>query len=217
MSEGIYVVNSQNVTILDNRYQNITGPFERVGLNRANFVQLNNVTGALIDHNKGRCGDTEDIVSVYSSSNVTVEDNHFEGVSVTTAGCLRWRSGSGSGIALGDSGNSANNIARRNTLLNVGQVGVFIAGGKNHKIEDNTVIGQQIPGSNVGAYVWLQGGGPCGGHSVARNVIRWTNAGGTANPFWNAGNCGTVSGLSPQTNTFAGQPTTIDPSWRVTL
>jgi len=26
-----------------------------------------------------------------------------------------------------------------------------------------------------------------------------------------------VSGLSPQTNTFAGQPTTIDPSWRVTL
>jgi len=194
VAEGIYALNSSNVNIIDNRYQNITGPYERVGLNRANFVQFNNVNSGLIDHNKGRCGDTEDIVSLYKTSNVVVEDNHFEGALANTTGCLAWRSTSGSGIALGDNGGS-NNIARRNILVNVGQVGMFIAGGTNHQMLDNIVIGQQRPSSNVGMYVWNQSStGACSGLTVAGNRVQFFRADGVSNPYWNAGNCGTLAG-----------------------
>lgn len=193
VSEVVYAVDSSNIIVIDNRYQNITGPYERVGLNRANFVQFNRVSGGLIDHNKGRCGDTEDIVSIYRSNNVVVEDNHFEGALTSTAGCLAWRSGSGSGIALGDDGGSSN-VARRNILVNVGQVGMFIAGGMNHRMEDNIVIGQQRPSTNVGMYVWNQSPAACSGLTVARNRVQFYRADGVSNPYWNAGNCGTISG-----------------------
>ena len=116
---------STNITIVDARYSNILGPHLRDGHNRGNFVQFNGVTGGLIDHNKGKGGDTEDVVSLYKSSSVIVEDNQFEGTN--------WTSTSGSGIAIGDGGGS-NNIARRNKLLNIGQVGVYIAGGTNNRI-----------------------------------------------------------------------------------
>lgn len=188
VAEGVYAVNSSNITIIDSRYSNITGPAQpRTGANVANFVQFNNVTGGLIARNKGKGGDTEDIVSIYKSSNVTVEDNHFEGTN--------WSSGSGSGIALGDDGGSGN-IARRNVLVNPGQVGAFIAGGTNHTIIDNIIIGETRPKSNVGVYVWNQYTPACSGNTVGGNRVFWKSASGTQNPYWNAGNCGAVAGSS---------------------
>ena len=186
VAEGVYALNSSNITVVDSRYQNITGPAQpRTGANVANFVQFNNVNGGLIARNKGKGGDTEDIVSVYQSSNVIVEDNHFEGTN--------WTSGSGSGIALSDGGGSGN-IARRNILVNPGQVGAFIAGGLNSVIADNIVIGEQRDKSNVGIYVWNQSSSTCSGHTVSGNRVRWLNASGANNPYWNAGNCGSVAG-----------------------
>lgn len=193
VAEGVYAVNSRNIRVERTRYQNIIGPYERVGKNRANLVQLNNVTGAYIGYNRGRCGDTEDIVSVYRSSNVEVAYNHFEGVAVSTTGCLAWRSTSGSGIALGDSGGS-NNWAHHNILVNPGQVGAFIAGGTNHQLVDNIVIGEARPKSNVGIYVWNQSSSACSGHEVSGNRVHWRKSDGTLNPYWNAGNCGSVAG-----------------------
>lgn len=195
VSEGVYALNSANINIERARYQNITGPYERVGKNRANLVQFNNVNGGSVISSKGRCGDTEDIISVYASDNILVEGNHFEGVAVSTPGCLAWRSGSGSGIALGDASGSGN-VARNNILVNPGQVGVFIAGGLNHRIENNIVIGQAIPRSNVGMYVWNQSASPCSGHTVNGNKVNWKRADGVSNPYWNAGNCGTVVGTN---------------------
>lgn len=192
VAEGVYALNSSNITIVDSRYSNITGPAQpRTGANVANFVQLNNVSGGLISHNKGKGGDTEDIVSVYQSDHVTVQDNQFEGTN--------WTSGSGSGIALSDGGGSFN-VAQRNVLVNPGQVGIFIAGGTNSKILDNTVYGAQRTSSNVGLYVWNQSSTPCSDQEVSRNKVSWRNASGSLNPAWNAGNCGSVSGWS--TNTF---------------
>ena len=98
--------------------------------------------GGQIDHNKGKGGDTEDVVSLYQSSKVIVEDNHFEGTN--------WTSHSSSGIALGDGGGS-NNIARRNTLVNIGQVGVYIAGGTNNQILNNTIYGGRVPDRTSGS------------------------------------------------------------------
>lgn len=192
VAQAITVLNSTNVRIEWNRYLDILGPHARVGKNRANFVQLVQVSRGVISHNKGRGGDTEDIVSMYhsggtSSSPFVIEDNHFEGTT--------WSSSSGSGIALGD-GSSSYSIARNNVLLNVGQVGMFIAGGSNHRILDNTIYGEHRALSNVGLYVWNQSSTACSGHEVAGNRVWWRNATGASNPAWNAGNCGSVSGWS---------------------
>jgi hypothetical protein len=184
VAEGVYAVDSTNIQVIDSRYRNILGPHERVGLNRANFVQFHNVNGGLIDHNKGIGGDTEDVVSLYASNRIVVEDNHFQGTN--------WESTSSSGIAVGDGGGS-DNIARRNTLLNIGQVGMFIAGGTNNKILDNVIYGEQRPGSNVGIYVSDFSDGPCSGHTVSGNRVRFFNASGVLNGYWQGGGCGTVT------------------------
>lgn len=205
VAEGVYALNSSGITVVDSRYSNITGPAQpRTGANVANFVQLNNVSTALIGHNKGKGGDTEDIVSVYQSDHVTVEDNHFEGTN--------WTSASSSGIALSDGGGSAN-VARRNILVNPGQVGAFIAGGTGSTIADNIIIGEQRERSNVGIYVWNQSSSPCSGHTVSGNRVRWVNAAGASNGYWNAGNCGTVAGSGNVWN-----DTTLDiAAYRVSL
>ena len=122
-----------------------------------------------------------------STSPFIIDYNHFEGTN--------WTSSSGSGIALGD-GSSAYSIARNNILLNVGQVGLFIAGGTHHKIMGNTIYGVQRDNSNVGVYVWNQSDNSCSGHEVSGNRVRWRNEDGAPNPAWNADNCGTVSGWS---------------------
>lgn len=189
VAECIYAVDcTGSIKVGWCRYKNITGPNERVGLNRANFIQVNNCTGGgRIYNNKGREGDTEDIISLYKSSGFIVEDNHFEGTT--------WDSASGSGIAIGDDGGS-NNIARNNILVNPGQVGIFIAGGTNNSIVDNIIIGEQRTNSNVGMYVWNQYVYACAAHTVDGNQVEWLNAAGVSNGFWNHGNCGTVTGTN---------------------
>ena len=190
VAQAITAVDSSDIRVEWNRYEDIVGPHERVGLHRANFVQFDKVRGGYIGNNKGRGGDTEDIVSLHDSGGTTaapliVEDNHFEGTT--------WTSDSGSGIALGDGG-STHSIARRNTLLNPGQVGIFIAGGTANAILDNVVYGEARPASNVGVYVWNQSDDPCSGHEVRGNRIHWDRADGAPNPGWNPGNCGEVDG-----------------------
>jgi hypothetical protein len=190
VAQAITAVNSTDIRVEWNRYEDILGPHERVGLHRANFVQFDKVRGGYIGHNKGRGGDTEDIVSLHDSGGTTeaplyVEDNHFEGTD--------WTSDSGSGIALGDGG-STHTIARNNTLLNPGQVGIFIAGGTTNAILDNVVYGEKRPASNVGIYVWNQSDDPCSGHEVRGNRVQWFRADGDSNAGWNQGNCGEVAG-----------------------
>ena len=197
VAEGVYARNSTNITIVDARYSNILGPHQRDGHNRGNFAQFDGVTGGLIDHNKGKGGDTEDVVSLYRSSSVIVEDNQFEGTN--------WTSPSGSGIAIGDGGGS-NNIARRNKLLNIGQVGVHIAGGTNNRIDSNIIYGAPRLNSNVGMYVWNQSGAACSGATVVNNRVRFWKANGTFSPWWSGGGCGTL--------TYSGNnySTSIDPA-----
>jgi hypothetical protein len=190
VAQAITAVDSTDIRVEWNRYEDILGPHGRVGLHRANFVQFDKVQGGYIGNNKGRGGDTEDIVSLHSSGGseaepLYVEKNHFEGTD--------WTSESGSGIALGDGG-STHTIARNNTLLNAGQVGIFIAGGTSNAIIGNVVYGEQRPASNVGIYVWDQTDDPCSGHEVRGNQVRWYRADGQPNASWNPGNCGNVAG-----------------------
>jgi nitrous oxidase accessory protein NosD len=192
VAQAITVLDSTDVRVEMNRYEDILGPSARVDLHRANFIQFDNVRGGYIGNNTGRGGDTEDIVSIHTSGGTTaapliIEGNHFEGTN--------WSSGSGSGIALGDHG-SHDTVARDNILLNPGQVGIFIAGGTNNTIVDNVIYGEQRPRSNVGIYVWNQADGECSGNEVRNNRVRWFREDGEDNAHWDQGNCGQVAGWS---------------------
>ena len=202
VAQAITATDSTNIRVEWNRYSDIVGPHARVDLNRANFVQFDNVRGGYIGTNKGIGGDTEDIVSLHSSGGspdepLVVENNHFEGTN--------WSSQSGSGIALGDSG-STYSVARNNILLNPGQVGIFIAGGTHNAIVDNVVYGEQRPLSNVGIYVWNQTDGGCSDHEVRGNRVVWYRADGEDNESWDQGGCGDVAGWD--TNDWGA---TLDP------
>ena len=72
----------------------------------------------------------------------------------------------------------------------------------------------------AGVYVWNQYASPCSGHTVTRNRVRWLRADGVSNPFWNAGNCGTITGIksatSPETNVWGDNTLDIE-QYRVSL
>ena len=190
-AEPIYVQGSTNVIIRRNRYQNITGPHERNGSHRGNFTQWDNSFGGQIVDNTGIGGDTEDVISIYQSGGedaahpLLIARNHFEGTN--------WTSVSGSGILLGDGGGS-HVVVRDNVLLNVGQVGIGIAGGSDIHVLHNTVYGERRAGSNVGIYAWGQGAS-CSALEITGNRVWFEKANGTQSPIYDAGNCGTIAGL----------------------
>ena len=206
VAEPIYVRDSTNVTIVWNRYRNITGPHERDGSHRGNFTQWENSFGGRIAHNEGVGGDTEDIVSIYHSGGTSaadpllIEDNRFQGTD--------WSSASGSGIMLGDGGGS-HVVVRNNVLIDPGQVGIGVAGGSDIHVTGNTIYGQARLYSNVGIYAWAQGT-DCSDIEISDNTIDFHKQDGTNSAWWNGGNCGPITGLDT-TNTNSWQ-TPIDPA-----
>jgi parallel beta-helix repeat protein len=188
---AVYAINSTNVTITWNRFQNIGDG--TIGSGHSNYVQFNNTWGGYVGHNKGVGGNTEDLISVYESggasaaSPLVIEYNAFEGTN--------WSSGSGSGSMLGDAGGT-HIVIRYNTYLSPGQVGIGVPSGTDIHVTDNTIYGAKRTSSNVGIYVWNQATAQCSGIEVARNQVKWYRDDGVANPYWDAGNCGTVAGES---------------------
>jgi hypothetical protein len=175
VSEAIFAYNSSNITVKYSRYRNITGPHERNGTHRGNFVQFDSVNGVVIDHNKGVGGDTEDIVSLYRTGNAKVSYNQFQGTN--------WSSGSGTGIILGDGGTGNNVEVAYNTLVTPGQVGIQIIDGTGHRVHDNVVYSATRPGQmspNVGMSSY--GGSPSA--EVWNNRVLWYKNSGAQNPYW---------------------------------
>lgn len=192
VAEPIYVYGSRNVVIRHNRYRDITGPYHRDGSHRGNFTQWDHSFGGAITDNRGFGGDTEDVISLYHSGGTSsrhplvIARNHFQGSG--------WRSPSGAGIIVGDGGGD-HVVVRDNVLVDVGQVGIGIAGGSDIRVVRNTVYGPRRSRSNVGIYVWAQGAS-CARVRVAHNVIDFTKSTGEPAEFWDAGNCGPVSGAA---------------------
>ena len=119
------------------------------------------------------------------------------------------RASRGGGILAGDYDGEYVEI-RGNILINPGQYGLAIAGGRNHRIIDNIVYAPDaFPWSNNGLFVWAQeGSGECYGHEVRGNRVRYLNKDGVPNAGWNAGNCGDIAGWSD--NVFDDDSLTLD-------
>ncbi len=185
---------SHPLTFDRNLCTNIRGPNNRAGANRGQMVQLNgqrsgsgqtkitcNVSDqATPDHA------VEDHINLYNSAGtasqpIEVAYNRMRGGHPT--------SNSGSGIMTGDGSLGGHIWAHHNTIVNVRNVGIGVAGGVDVLVENNRIF-MRMPDAqfvNQGMYVWSQGGGTCSGHAVKNNRVN-TSSGS----FWNGGNCGPV-------------------------
>jgi hypothetical protein len=208
----IFLVNcTGQIRIEDIRARN-TGD-GTIGSGHGNVVQLNNTwddgTGGIRGVN-AYGGDTEDMISIFRSGGVdaahplVIENNHLES---PLSGPLAWSSGSGTGINLADAGGH-DIIARNNTLLNVGQVGLQINEGTRVHIVNNIVYGAARPASNTGITQWASSPCGCSGNEIAYNRIWWVKSNGTPSSYWNSGTAGVIAGTA--TNVL--QDLTINPA-----
>lgn len=183
-----------------------------IGSGHGNVIQLNNTwdngTGG-IRGVKALGGDTEDMISIFKSGGIDaahpllIENNHLES---PLSGSLAWSSGSGTGMNLADYGGH-DIIARNNTLLNVGQVGIQLNEPTRVTVTNNIVYGAARPSSNVGISQWASTScSSCTGNVVANNRVWWVKSSGTASSIW-------LSNSYPVTlSGNASQDGSIDPS-----
>ena len=117
-----------------------------------------------------------DIISLYKSNNAVVERNYLRG-----GGPHK----SGGGIMLGDNMGD-NQTASYNICIDCGQYGMAIAGGRNNKIMNNTIMSRTYSWTNVGLYVWgiPQRGSTVTNAVVTDNTISWKNRENKNNPLW---------------------------------
>jgi hypothetical protein len=175
--------------------ERVRGPFPRGQMIQFNTVNGtgNRVTCNISDQpTPGYLDGPEDHVSTFASSGTAdspllVAFNRIRGGGP---------SDSGGGILAGDYDGSYIEI-RGNILVNPGQYGLSIAGGRNSRIIDNIVYAPDVfAWSNNGLFVWAQiGSGECYGHEVRGNRVYYVNRDGVPNAGWNAGNCGDVAGF----------------------
>ncbi|WP_421883328.1 right-handed parallel beta-helix repeat-containing protein [Methylibium sp.] len=177
-----------------NRCTSIRGPNDRRQASRGQMVQLNGVRGGAkgskitcnVSDQTGTDHAVEDHINLYNSAGLPndrteVAYNRLRGGHPT--------SNSGSGIMTGDGSLGGHIWAHHNTIVNVRNVGIGVAGGVDVLVENNRIF-MRMPEAqfvNQGIYVWSQGGGTCSGHTVRNNRVN-TSSGS----FWNGGNCGPV-------------------------
>ena len=122
---------------------------------------------------------SEDWVNVYATSNVEVAYNRFRGGSDTST--------SGTAILFGDSDGGVNLWAHHNTIVDVSNVGIGIAGGDGGRADANRIY-MDGPTSgnytNVGIYASRQGTRSCANARITNNRIWVRKNGGGANPRW---------------------------------
>lgn len=201
---GVLAHRSTGVRVIGNYVEDVQGPMPG-----GQLVQFDKVTGPgnVVAQNYGvnhrDTSSPEDMISMYQShgteqSPILIEDNYLMGDPVHgSAG----KSGSGSGIMLGDGGGSWQTCVA-NKLINPGQVGIGVASGEDIVVQFNVVQGERSDVSNVGVYVWEQYDQPAGRIVVFENIVAWVDAQGRDNPFWDGGGFRVVERGN---NTFGGR------------
>ncbi len=182
VSTGVYVVNSYKggIVVNHNQFRNMQGPMPR-----GQFVQFNNVNGPYnsISYNRGEnvFGEStpEDAINLFKSNGTPSSPIRVTGNRIRGGGPSK----SGGGVMLGDNGGSYQ-LASGNILVNPGQYGMAIAGGRNIAIVNNVIYGRAQSFTNVGIYVWGQSGYHCSNITIGDNKVRFSNAGNIENDSW---------------------------------
>lgn len=186
---GVYAVGSKNVKVINCQFVNmkiryVNGNFAGRGV----FVQMNSCSGGEVTNCRGENfdgeSDPEDMVSCYGgSSNIIIKGNMFRG------GKIGGPSTSGGGIIVGDTGGN-DCIIENNTLLNPGNYGCAVAGGRFNKVINNKIYSERTSVSNNPLYVANYSGTiGCSDITVTGNRVNWTDKNGNKNMGWNSGDC----------------------------
>ncbi len=191
VSSGIVVSNcpSGSINLYSNQMRNMTGPY-------GSFVQFTAVNGSNnISYNK--------LENIAGASNGEIAIHLMQ--SYGTAGSPinitgNWIRGGGpvassGGINLGDQG-GAYQIAQNNILVDPGQHGMAIVGGDHISMINNSIYARPQSFTNVGLYVWGQGGHAITNSTVSGNQVNFANAQGVQNSVWLAGGEYTPAGWS---------------------
>ncbi len=182
VSTGVYVINTYKggISVNHNQFTNMHGPMPR-----GQFVQFNSVSGPYnsISYNKGENvfgqSNPEDAINLFKSNGTSNSPIKVAGNRISGGGPSK----TGGGIMLGDNGGSYQ-IASYNVLINPGQYGIAISGGDHIAVVENKVYGRAQSFTNVGIYVWGQGGYHCSNITVSKNKVRFMNARNIENDSW---------------------------------
>jgi hypothetical protein len=182
VAAGIVAINCPNggINVFTNQMKNMQGQIHNgafvqfTGVNGGN----NNIASNKFENIMGQSnpGDAIDILGSYgsSSSPISINGNWILGGGP---------SASGGGIKLGDNGGSYQ-VASNNIMVNPGQFGMCILGGDHISLTNNSLYAKAQSFTNVGVYVWSQGGSYVTNSTVSGNKVNFTNAKYVQNDKW---------------------------------
>ena len=187
---NIELLGVQDVQVLNNLLVNPVGPFPRGAQvqvwshenTRSGNVRIEgNYAVATKDGSHAYTEGQTDAFNFGFVDGVVVKGNYITG-GIYRSGCA----------LLAELG--ANNVQiLDNTLFEVGQCGIGIAGGGQQTVRGNKVYSHGISGNvgNVAIYVWNQSSSPCGPVDVSGNTAVMIRPDGSYqyNSFWNGGGC----------------------------
>lgn len=188
---GALINGGTNNIVFDHNYATrIRGPFPR-----GQLVQFSAIIGSghRISCNvseqtaPGYGNGVEDHINMYKSSGTAESPILIKYNKIRGGG----PSQSGGGVLAGDESGSHITIDS-NILVNPGQYGIGIAGGRGNRILNNKIYSDAFPWTNVGLYVWNQYTPASFGHEVSGNRVNWTNRDGRQNNWENPGNSGSI-------------------------
>jgi hypothetical protein len=203
VSTGVYAWTAMHPIIMDRNYvTNIRGPYYR-----GQMVQFDGVSGGtsgtkitcnVSDVQGATYNNVEDHISIYNSPGLP--DDRTE---IAYNRIRGGKSQSGSAVMVGDGPNGGGNVwAHDNTIVNIGNAGMGIAGGKNITYENNRIFNDGKTSLSGAAFsVNNYSGLACEGNLLRGNRassidVAWGS--GRQNPLYDAGTCG----ITLQDNVF---------------
>lgn len=199
VQSGLVASYSKGIRFEFNDVTNVVGKLKgskEVGV-MAQFIHVsgagNSISFNVCENLPGKSS-PEDIISVFSSSGTAGSPIVVKGNWIRGGG----PSDSGGGILLGDYG-GAYQIAEDNILVDPGQYGIGIAGGKNMTLKNNKIFAKKQYFTNVGISIcnWTEAKhGKSSNITAEGNTINYTNKEGQLNSAWVAGNMEPIIGRS---------------------
>ena len=191
VASGVFAIQSHGINVHHIDVKNVLGPFPR-----GQMVQFDMVSGAGNRVNYNICENilgksyAEDAISMFETYGTPNDPVQIMGNWIRGGGPSK----TGGGIMAGDSG-GAYMLIRDNIVVNPGQYGIGIASGTHIKIIHNKIYSKRQTFSGTGVYIWNQyRTKACALDTIAENSTHWVNDEGKPDNYWDAGNCGAVSG-----------------------
>lgn len=184
---GLIASTSQGVKFEHNDVKNVVGMLNG-GFEIGSMVQFIQVSGSGNSVSYNVCENIagqsapEDIINMFASHGTEKSPIVIKGNWIRGGGPSK----TGGGINIGDYGGSYQ-IAEDNILVDVGQYGIGISGGKNMTLKNNKVYGKRQSFTNVGMVVtnWYEKEAGASSNIVSENnQINYTHADGYLNNWW---------------------------------